>query len=328
MDVSVTDTHPRKPSVCNTGLCPLQPFFANVPARFLSRLLLLLLTCTMAVPQAWGREFQCGVRVNYRQLEGSGFDFLRNLGPLIQEYINENTWTDDRFELHELIDCSLQIVFLEAYTQTTFRAQLVLTSTRPIYGTTAKTTLLQVNDSKWEFAFAQGTPLVFETERYNHLTSVLDYYAYIMLGYDYDSFSEFGGEEFFQKARRIQQAATSANGAGWSGVDPDSRSRLVDQITGPRFRPLREAYFTYHFDGLDHFTKDVDAARAAVMGVLSTMKALYDDLARQYVFDIFFSTKYQELASVFEQSTLSAQAYALLAEVDPSHLTTYDQLVQ
>ncbi len=290
--------------------------------------LLFLLAGPGTFPEALAREFQCTVRVNYRQLEGSGFEFLNDLAGLVEDYMNKNNWTDDRFELMELIECSMQIVFLESYTQTTFRAQLVLTSTRPIYGTTAKTTVLQINDNEWEFSFAQGTPLVFETERYNALTSMLDYYAYIMLGYDYDTFSELGGEEHFQKARRIMQTATTANGAGWSSLDLTSRPRLVDQMTGPRFKPLREAYFKYHFFGLDHFTRNTDAARDAILEVLATMQDLYNDLSRQYTFDIFFSTKYQELVSAFEQSDASAQAYNLLAEVDPSHLSTYDRLVQ
>ena len=289
---------------------------------------LLLLTGILPLQQALAREFQCGVQLNYRQLEGSGFEFLDDLRPLVEDYMNKNNFTDDRYEYHELIECSMQIIFTEAFTQTTFRAQLVITSTRPIYGTRAKTTVMQISDDQWEFAFAQGTPLVFETERYNHLTSVLDYWAYVMLGYDYDSFSEFGGEEHWQKARRIQQLGQTGNGAGWNSLDLDSRSQIVDQMTDARFRPLREAYFTYHFYGLDHFTNDVDAARQSVLQVLNTLQTLYDNLARQYVFDIFFSTKYQELASVFEQSDESTAAYALLAEVDPSRISTYDKLIQ
>ncbi len=297
-------------------------------ARSFLKIALLVLLAGLARPDAAAREFQCTVQVNYRQLEGSGFEFLNDLDEFVENYMNKNNWTNDRFELEELIECSMTIAFLEAFTQTSFRAQLVLTSTRPIYGTTAKTTVLQISDNLWEFSFAQGTPLIFEIERYDALTSVLDYYAYLMLGYDYDTFSELGGEEYFQKARRIMQLATAANGAGWSTMNLDSRTHLVDQMTGPRFKPLREAYFEYHFFGLDHFTRDADAARKAVLAVLATMQELYDDLSRQYVFDIFFSTKYQELTSVFEQSDQSSQAYALLASVDPAHLTTYDQLVQ
>ena len=279
-------------------------------------------------PTTTAREFLCTVNINYRQLQGVDFAFLDDLKELVQRYINNNTWTNDRFLPEERIECSMQIVFQEALTLTSFRAQLILTSTRPIHGTTTNTTVLQINDNQWEFNFSQGTPLVFETERYDALTSVIDFYIYIMLGYDYDTFSEFGGEEHFQKAKRIQQLAAAQNGIGWGGIGGGRRAGLINQLTGPRFKPLREVYFKYHFNGLDHFTTDTEGARAAVLDVLGTMQELYDDLARQYVFDVFFSTKYQELTAIFEQSNVRAQAYALLSEIDPSHLTTYNQLVQ
>ncbi|MDE2731644.1 MAG: DUF4835 family protein [Bacteroidota bacterium] len=282
----------------------------------------------LAVPQTQAREFLCTAAINYRQLEGSGFEFLDELKDLVEDYMNNNSWTDDRFETYELIACSIQIVFVESFTMTSFQAQLILTSSRPIYGTTARSTLLQISDNQWQFDFAQGTPLIFETERFDQLTSVLDYYAYLMLGYDYDTFSELGGEVHFQKAKRIQQLATTANAIGWSTLESDGRARIIDQMTAPQYKPLREAYFRYHFEGLDHFTRDASAARQAVLDVLTTMQELYQELSSQYVFDIFFSTKFHELVGLFEESDVSSAAYDLLVDVDPSHLTSYNALIE
>ena len=294
----------------------------------MARFLLTTVFFLLAVQQVQAREFLCSAAVNYRQLEGSGFEFLDELKDLVEDYMNNNSWTDDQFETYELIECSIQIVFVDNFSMTSFQAQLILTSSRPIYGTTARTTLLQISDNQWQFNFAQGTPLIFETERFDQLTSVLDYYAYLMLGYDYDTFSELGGEAHFQKAKRIQQLATSANAIGWSTLENDGRARIIDQMTAPQYKLLREAYFKYHFEGLDHFTKDVDAARQAVLEVLSTMRDLYQELSRQYVFDIFFSTKYHELVGLFEASSVSSEAYDLLVDVDPSHLTSYNALIE
>ena len=274
-------------------------------------------------------QFACRVSVNYRQLSGSGFTFLDELRPLIQQYMNRNSWTEDRFEQDERIDCNLQIIFQEAITLTSFRAQLILTSRRPIYGTAQNTSVLQINDEEWQFDFAQGTPLVFEIERYDALTSVLDFYAYIMLGYDYDTFSELGGEAYFEKARRILELAQARSGIGWAALGGErSRAELITQLLDARFEPLRRAYFRYHFDGLDHFISDTDAARRTVLDVLTILQALDQDLQRQYTIDLFFSTKFQELTAIFEQSSLSAQAYSILTQVDPSHLTEYNALVE
>ena len=280
-------------------------------------------------PIAQAQELFCRVTLNYRQLSGSGFTFLDELKQLTQQYLNRNTWTDDRFRQEERIECSMQIIFREAITLTSFRAQLILTSRRPIYGATQNTKVLEIKDENWQFDFSQGTPLVFETERFNALTSVLDFYAYIMLGYDYDTFSELGGEAHFQKARRILELAQARRGIGWDALGGTrGRAELITQLLDPRFEPLRRAYFAYHFDGLDHFISDTDGARRTVLDVLSIMQALDQDLSRQYTIDLFFSTKFQELTAIFQQSQLSAQAYGILTEVDPSHLTQYNTLVQ
>ena len=305
----------------------IPPSFAGVRRNMLRAIAIAMLVLLTA-PLAQAREFLCTASVNYRQLEGSDFEFLDELKELVEDYMNNNSWTEDRFEIHELIQCSVQIVFVENFSMTSFQAQLILTSSRPIYSTTARTTLLQISDNQWQFNFAQGTPLVFETERFDPLTSVLDYYAYLMLGYDYDTFSELGGEAHFQKAKRIQQLAATANAIGWSALELDGRSRIIDQMTAPQNRPLREAYFQYHFDGLDHFTRDADAARQAVLDVLTKLQELYQELSRQYVFDIFFSTKYHELVGLFEMSSVSNEAYDLLVDVDPSHLTAYNALIE
>jgi hypothetical protein len=223
----------------------------------------------------------------------------------------------------------MQIVIQEALTLTSFRARLILTSLRPIYGTTQNSRVLQVNDSEWQFEYAQGTPLTFDVERYNALTSVLDFYAYVMLGYDYDTFSELGGASHFQKARRIAELAQSQNATGWSAAGDDrNRIALITQLLDPRFVPLRKAYFQYHFGGLDHFVGQTQEARGTVLEVLRSLEEFYQNLSRQYTLDLFFGTKYQELAGIFQDSPVSSEAYALLSSVDPSHLTEYNQLVQ
>ncbi len=300
--------------------------------RYLVRLSMvacLLLAMAGWAPGAQAQELSCRVSINFRQLSGSSFTYLNDLRQLIGEYLNRNAWTDDTFLSGERIVCQMQIIFEEAITLTSFRAQIVLTSRRPIYGTSQNTNVLQINDDNWQFDFSQGTPLVFETERYGALTSVLDFYAYIMLGYDYDTFSELGGEEHFRKARRILELAQARGGIGWDALGGDrGRAELITQLLDPRFEPLRRAYFAYHFYGLDHFISDPRNARLAVFDVLGTMQALDQDLSRQYTIDLFFSTKFQELTAIFQQSPLSVQAYGILTEVDPSHLTQYNSLVE
>ncbi len=296
--------------------------------RFLLGTVVFVLFVLLGPSTARGQEFNCGVSVNYRQLSGSEFTFLEELEQQISVYINERSFTQDRFLEHERIDCIIQIFFEEAITLTSFSARLVLSTNRPIYGTPTVTTILRLSDQSWQFNYAQGTPLVFDLERNDPLTSVLDFYAYLMLGYDYDTFSEFGGTPHFERARRIAELAESQNGLGWSDLGSGrGRSDLIDQILDPRFKPLRKAYFDYHLSGLDVFVSETEVARENTLSALESLKVLHDEMSREYVLDIFFSTKAEELAEIFEGSPLSGQAYDLLSDIDPANLSKYDKLV-
>jgi len=288
----------------------------------------LLLTALPVGRSAAAQELNCSVSVNYTQLSGSDYGYLQELEQLIYEYLNEYAWTEDTFREYERIDCSVQLFFLEAVTLTSFRARLVVASRRPIYGTAQSTTVVQLSDTDLQFTYARGTPLIHDIERYDPLTSVLDFYAYILLGMDYDTFSEMGGTPHFERARRIADIAQSQNAPGWTQLGGDrGRSNLISQLLDPRFRPVREAAFAYHFYGLDHFVANPDAARERVLDVLSRLESLQQELGRQYLLDLFFSAKAGELAALFLNSNLSSQAYDLLSVLDPSNLNQYSPLV-
>ncbi len=289
----------------------------------------LLLLGIASVTGVRAQELNCTVSVNYQKLQGSQYNYLRELEDQIRRYLNERRWTDDAFQDIERVDCTLQVFFEEAVTLTRFRARLVLATRRPIYGTLQYTTVLQLSDPNWEFEYPQGTPLIYNPERFDPLSSVLDFYALVMLGYDYDTFSELGGTPLFERARRIADLAQTAANSGWNPIGDDrSRVALITQLLDPRYRPLRQAYFQYHFNGLDHFLQDPDQARAAILETLRTIERLNQELARSYMMDLFFAAKYQELAAVFLGSRFQQEAFVLLSNLDPAHLSEYNKLAQ
>lgn len=290
---------------------------------------IVLLSGTLSAPSpAQAQELNCSVSVDYSQLSGSNFTFLDELEQRVESYMNERSWTEDTFQEVERIDCSMQIIFQQAPSLTEFQARLVVATLRPIYGTTQATPVVRLNDPNWRFSYSRGASLIHNLGEYDPLTSVLDYYAYLILGYDYDTFSKRGGTPYFEQARRIAERARSAGGGGWSGIGgSQSRTDLIDQLLDTRYRPLRDAYFTYHFGGLDHFVSSTKKARNNVLTVLNNLSTLYEDVSRSYAIDMFFAAKYEELAAIFEEAPMSSQAYAILSEVDPSHLSEYDRLV-
>lgn len=299
-------------------------------AQVTLRLCTATVLCAVAyatVHEARAQELNCIVRVDYSKLPGADYDHLDEFQRRIDEYINDRRWTDDQFQEFERIDCQFQINFEEALSLTSFRAGLVVAARRPIYGTLQTTTVVQFNDTDWQFTYAQGQPLNSDQERYDPITSVLNYYAFLILGYDYDTFDELGGTQYFDEARRIAEKARSQNAPGWSEVGSDrGRIDLVTQLLNPTFRPLRQAYFTYHFGALDRFARDPEVARQTVYEQLEALNELYEQQGRTYAVDLFFNAKYSELTALFLQSRISNQVLSLLSMLDSAHLTEYNKL--
>jgi hypothetical protein len=303
----------------------------NRAHRCLNPMRVLFLSILLAaIPlSARAQEFNCSVSVNYRNLTGSDYTYLDELKQRVTEYVNLQRWTEDRYEEHERIECTLQIVFLEAVSLTRFKTRLIVATRRPIYGTTQQTTVLQLSDEDWTFDYAQGTPLVYDPERYHPITSVLNFYALIMLGFDYDTFSPEGGSPFFDRARRISDIAQSSGASGWSTLGADrSRTDLITQIMDPRFKPLRASYYDYHFGCLDRFVADTETARDVMLELVKGLQTLAMNQSRSYYLDQFFATKYQEIAAVFQSSRLASQAFDVLAQVDPAHMSEYNRMME
>lgn len=277
------------------------------------------------------QELRCTVSVNIEALQGNEFAYLDDLEEEITRYVNDRAWTDDRFLDRERIDCAMTVVFTRALTLNTFEAQLTVNASRPIYGTPQRTQTLLVQDTRWgPFTYSQGQGLIYSPNRFDAFVSVFDFYALLILGYDYDTFSELGGQPYFERARAIAELARGVDAEGWFlAGDERTRGTLITQLLDPRFAPLRRSMFTYHFGVLDHFTSQHEQAWETAMGVLESLSTLYEEFnARRYATDVFFATKHTELADLLADAPRRNEAYELLVGMDATHLSSYDRIVQ
>lgn len=298
--------------------------------RFMARCFALLACLLILAPSAASQELLCTVRVQFGTLGGNEFDFLNDLEDQIEQYLNNRSWTEDRFREVERIDCNVQIEIIEAQGLDRFTAQVVVGSRRPIYATARATQVFQVVDTDWQFQYNRGQPLIFDTNRYDSLTSLLDFYAFMILGYDYDTFSELGGTPYFEQAREISELAQSQGDPGWVSIGDDrTRTALVRQLLDPRYEGLRQAYFLYHFGTLDRFTRDQETAWETGFNAIETIYELFLEVSRKYASDIFFAIKAREIGDLFEEADeVKNQLYTMLIEMDPARSSDYDRLLE
>ncbi len=296
----------------------------------LYRLLFVFLLIGLSVSTASAQEFNCTVQVNTASLQDSEFSHLKRLETLVEEYFNRRSWTDDSYREWEKIKCQIDISFLEGSREgaDTFRAQFNLSSSRPIFGTGSETTLLALQDAQWQFIYEPNQTFIQDLNTFNGFTSVLDFYGYLMLGYDYDSFSPLGGSEYFEIARRVSDLAQTTGGFGWNTLDEKGRPTLIEQLLDNTNERIRMAYYDYFFGCLDHYLADIVSARNSGIAALEAFKEVYQEVTGQYIMDVFFDTKNQELVSVFENSNVESQAYGILIEVNAANASVYDRLIQ
>ena len=290
-----------------------------------------LITILFISDLAIAQEFNCEVSINDTQLEGNDFDYVSgDLSTAIEEYINEFRWTEHEFQEQEQINCQMNIILADADANYTFTAEAIIQSRRPIYNTLSETTTIIISDQSWRFSYQEGTNLVHDDLQFDALSGFIDYYCYLLLGYDFDTFSALGGTPYFQAAQNVVDLAQSSDAVGWDRNLNNRRNRfmLVEDLLNTNFNPVREAYYTFHRQILDNFINNPTKARQDLLTTLSSILASKRRSSSTYVFDLFFDTKSKEIASILEDadSRLRLEAYTILSELDTSHLSDYEAL--
>ncbi|MFN3595647.1 MAG: DUF4835 family protein [Rubricoccaceae bacterium] len=290
------------------------------------------LALLLAASPVRAQELFCEVTVNRSAIQGTEYAFLDELRGDLMRYLNDRAWTEDVFGPREQIDCTIQIIVRSAQTLTQFTGEIVVQASRPIYGTGQRSNTLVISDNAWNFTYTRGQNLVYDPSRYDSFLSVIDFYAYLILGYDYDTFDEMGGQAHFERARRIAELGRAAPGAvGWvneSSLEQRSRLDLVSQLLDPAYAALRRAHFTYHYHVLDHFLVDHERAWETLMEMLASLNEQFlQQSQRRYSTDLFFTARYRELVDVLREAPQRNMAYAYLSQMDPVHLSAYDALV-
>jgi len=270
------------------------------------------------------------VELDKSKINSSSIDYLDNLPGIIEKYINNYDWVDDQFQEEERIKFTIQIILQSVDNNYNFKANIIISSKRPIYNSLQQTPLVIINDNNWQFNYPPNKSLTHDERQYDDIATVLDYYCYIVLGYDYDSFSELGGTPYFTKAQNLVDLAQTTSAAGWSRSSNNRRNRyyLVSDLLNTGYEGLRKAIYRYHRYGLDQFIDKPKQSRQEVLTALKTILEAKRRTTNVYLFDLFFNSKYREIVAIFQDAETQTrlEAYNLLSDLDPGHMSEYNQL--
>ena len=257
------------------------------------------------VPAVYAQELNCQVEINTSEIESSSAQIFKTLESTIAEYMNTTAFTRHHFSPNEKINCRM-FFNIKEYSDNNIKAELQIQSSRPVYNSIYTTTLFNFKDNNVQFTYQEYEPLTFSlTTMESQLTAILNFYAYLILALDYDSFAPKGGQEFYDRAQTVVLQAQSSGESGWRMFeDSRNRSAILSAFTDPATSVMRDILYDYHRKGLDEMSMSPEKARSVITRIVTEdLPKIYSNAPMSVALTIFRDAKLDEVINIFTQGT-------------------------
>lgn len=280
-----------------------------------------LLAILLGVVGVYAQELNCTVEINTDKINGTDKAVFSTLQTAITEYMNNTQWGNAQFLVNEKIDCKLFFT-IASVEGTKMTSDLQVQSSRPVYNASYTTTLINFKDTNIEFEYQENEPLVFNINAMeSNLTAILNFYAYMILAIDFDSFAPNGGDFYYERAANVVQLAQSSGETGWKAFeDTKNRSAVLSAFTEKNTSAIRSLLYDYHRKGLDEMVLSPDKGRATITKTLNILKQIYDVAPMSVVLSMFKDAKLDELVNIYSKSNITERqtVYELLYPLYPT----------
>jgi len=281
------------------------------------------------------QELNCQVsvivdaRLELTSVEKEVLDQMQNT---IYELMNNTQWTKDKFKVEERVNCTIQFQINNVPSSGSFSGSMQVQSSRPALNSSYNTTLFNFQDDDVVFSYSRNAILIYRPNQYSdNLTSMLAFYAYFILGMDYDSFSNKGGTKYFSMAQQVASDAQSSGAPGWKSNERGRKNRfwLVDNILHELFSPLRECNFTYHRKGVDALYESKTEGKKGIFNALSKLIKITSTRPGSVNLLNFVQAKTNEIKNLFADSEAREKndIVNLLKRIDPANSSKYQEIL-
>lgn len=277
------------------------------------------------------QELNCNVHVNADLIQGANQELISSLQNSMSEFMNNRRWTEMNFSPQERIECTMSFVF-QSLEGNNFKGELTIQARRPVYNSSYYSTLFNFRDNNISFEFSQFDQLeINQNYISSNLTAILTYYAYLIIGYDMDSFARLGGEPYFQMAENIVNMAQSTDYSGWKAFE-DSRNRyaLISNLMDEAFKKYRNYFYEYHRLGLDEMSINSPNARVRIAAGLPILREANRARPTAIVISSFLDAKNDELINIFSEATQQEKkdAVEILSDISPTNTARYESILK
>jgi hypothetical protein len=289
---------------------------------------LLVFACLACFNSLSGQELNCNVTVVTDQLTTTDKRIYDNMREEITDFMRTTKWTEEEFLPFEKIECNLYITITERVSTDKFKATMQVQSVRPVFETSYNSTIFNFLDKDFSFEYIEFQPIEYTPSTFtNNLSSVLSFYAYMIIGLDFDTYSKQGGTKYLQKAQDIVNQAQGKDYLGWESNSTKKNNRywLSSQYLSSSFQPLRQCMYSYHRLGMDKMAKTKEAARKVISESLQLLKDVNRDEQNSFWLQLFFTAKRDEIIKIYSDAAPAeiSDLKALVNELDASNSSKY-----
>jgi hypothetical protein len=289
-----------------------------------------------AISTTCAQELQARVTVNASQV-GSNVDkkIFQSLQGALTTFVNNRKWTDDTYQQNEKINCNFLLTITQAE-DNVFTGTLGVQAARPVYNSSYVTPLINFQDEGVIFRYVEYQPIEFNENRVSgndglasNLSATVAFYAYIILGLDYNSFSLRAGDPYFQKAQNIiNNAPDGRDIVGWKAFDGQrNRYWLMENLTNNKYAMIHDAMYNYYRLGLDNMYDNEPEAREAVLNAIMQFNTINNDQQNSMIIPFFFQGKSNEIVKIFKKAPPAEKqrVQEMMARLDISNSNLYKQ---
>ena len=254
----------------------------------------------LSVCHLQAQELNCTITINTESIQTNDRRVFTTLETAISYFMNNTRWTNQNYNFNEKINCSI-IIFIQEQNNNEFTAMLQVISSRPVYDSSYNSPIFNWKDEQFRFTYIENEPLNFNQNSYqSELTSVLAFYANMIIGLDADTFSLNRGNPYYANAQSIMSAAQQQGGAGWSQSDGrSSRYFLITELLNSSYANYRKALYEYHREGMDQMSENPLAAKQGVQKSIETLGQIHNMRPNALLTRVFFDAKADEIFSVY-----------------------------
>ena len=288
--------------------------------------MLMALICAFnAMADEEATELLCEVEVNSDRITNGSKDVFNELKQSVTDYMNTTKWTNAVFGTNEKIHCKLMFT-ISTWDDATglMKGDLQIQSQRPVYNSVYTTAIINFKDTKVDFNFETGQQLVFsEMEMLDNLTSILNFWAYMIIGMDFDTFELKGGDPYYEKAANVVRLAETSGETGWKAFeDNTNRNAVLTAITNTQTAPIRQMLYDYHRMGLDQMVVTVDKGRSAIIHTLENLAKIYEVAPLSVCLTMFKDAKLDELINIYSKANMTEKesVYEMLYQIYPGEV--------